>query len=262
MINTGRAVGVALLATVLLGVVGSCSAGDEAAPAAATATTVASAGLTAAQANQLAGVLYQNHQAGGAAFRATIPFGAAATFVLDGTIDWTNHVGAGTLTTRFANGTPDQSTALVFTRSAVLDGSIRQYDAQLQAIGLGGVRWVARPPDPRSVPLDVVLALVMGMASEQRENPLLLRQSGASLLRSDNLDGAPMSVFRYGERTRYWIGEDGRMRRVEAELAVAEGTTVIDLTLGPQQISLPADSEVTTLDRLPPEIQQFFQKPR
>lgn len=244
-------------------VAGGCSGTDAATPEQEpTSTSQVSGVLSAAQANRLAGVLYENHQAGGAKFTAKIPFGAAAEFQLDGAIDWTEHVGQATLTTRFANGQPDEKTDLMFTQRAVLDGSIRSYDAELQALGFTGLRWTVRAPAPQSIPLDVVLALIMGMASEQRENPLLVRQSGATLVRSDELAGEPVDVFRYGDRTQYWIGNDGRLRRIEAELAVAEGTTVIDLDLGAQQIALPTDREVIKMDQLPPEIQALLSRPR
>jgi hypothetical protein len=238
--------------------------GGAGSAAEATATTTGGADassetpLTAAQANVLAGVLYANQQAGGASFRATVPFGSAATFVLEGTIDWRNHVGQATVVTRFSSGQPEQRVPLLFTQTAVLDGSIRDHAEQLAPLGLDQLKWVARAPAPGDVPLDVVLALLMGMASEQRENPLLIRQSGAAFLRSDEVGGVAVDVYRYGERTRYWVAEDGVIRRVEAELAVAEGTTIIDLSPGPQQVLLPNENEVTSLDRLPPEIQDLL----
>ncbi|MGW8482382.1 hypothetical protein ACWGJP_04545 [Microbacterium sp. NPDC055903] len=67
------------------------------------------------------------------------------------------------------------------------------------------------------------LAVVFALASDRPENAQLLRQSDAVYLGSVDDDGTLLDVYRSPSaegateaRTRFWLDEDGRLRRVDA----------------------------------------------
>ena len=100
----------------------------------------------------------------------------------------------------------------------------------LAQAGLTAGAWVVRDPDPAGRQLDQALALVTGLASEQRDNPLLLDQSGDSgFVRTDTLRGTDVVVLRY-EVTTYWLAtDDGRMVRFESDNSSGTRPAVFDV---------------------------------
>ncbi len=88
-------------------------------------------------------------------------------------------------------------------------------------------------------PLDAALAVILELASDRPENPLLLRQNGARWVGSDEVDGAAVDVFiapggdeKVNELVRYWVDETGLLRRLVADTGGAEPLTV---TLTPSE---------------------------
>ena len=83
--------------------------------------------------------------------------------------------------------------------------------------------------------LDSALALVLNLAADRPDNPLLLQQGGARWLGSDEVDGTPVDVFlgpgadaTTDERLRWFVDEDGTLLRVDADTG-AEDHLVVDL---------------------------------
>ena len=90
------------------------------------------------------------------------------------------------------------------------EGSVLERSPQLielaSATGRGGFKFVARTPDPAGRHLDGLLGIVTGLASQRRDNPLLIQQTeGSAWLRSDTLRDTGVDVLRYGERNLYWL---------------------------------------------------------
>ncbi|MFD4959557.1 hypothetical protein [Microbacterium sp. NPDC058389] len=85
-------------------------------------------------------------------------------------------------------------------------------------------------------PLDGALTVVLSLASDRAENPLLLRQNGAQFVRADTVDGVDVDVFlapgadeRTDPRIRYWVDAEGLLRRVDADTGY-DDPLVITLT--------------------------------
>lgn len=73
-------------------------------------------------------------------------------------------------------------------------------------------------------PLDSALAVILDLASDRPENPLLLRQNGARWIRSEHVDDTAVDVFiapgtdeKPNELVRYAVDANGILRRVTAE---------------------------------------------
>lgn len=83
------------------------------------------------------------------------------------------------------------------------------------------------------VPQDIFLTLALTLGSDRPENPVLLQQSTAQFLRRDTVDGIETSVFQGPRpadetaqrqaRSRYWVDDEGALRRFEAYLGDRSG---------------------------------------
>jgi hypothetical protein len=210
--------------------------------------------LTLAQAETLSGVLTKNFEAGGAVFTVTVPYSPQTTYMLNGSIDYTKGTGQSTLSITSA-GTAPASSELLWTKQEVIE-QIPGLTEAMAAKGRPGVTFVSRPLTTSS-PQDVVLNLLLGTASQQRENPALIQQGTtqgeAAFLRTDNVRNTPVDVYRFGKKTTYWVGhDDGVLMRFEATLAIAPGVTVIDfLEHKPVSIPGPTVSEVVLASEIP-----------
>jgi hypothetical protein len=240
----------ALLSAALIAGVAACGGGGG---SKTTATTSDGTPLTEGQAAVLSQVLYKNLQAGGADLAVNVAYGAAASLVLTGVVDWTDHVGRGRLETRFTDGRPSTFTDLVWTSDAVIIADPPGMAVAAAMVGRDGVHYVARPPSPDRIPLDRVIAISVSLAATQRDNPLLVQQSDARFLGRDAINGQAMDRYRYQDRAIYWVGvADGLLHRLEATINGFAGTTTFDLTAhGPRPVTLPSHDEVLDTTSLP-----------
>ena len=145
------------------------------------------------------------------------------------TIEATLALAAGTAwgTATFADA-PDRviawSTKVVATAAVPEDGAAApgRADWTTRAVGTGVVQ-------------DLFLLLALTLGSDRPENPVLLQQGSARFLRHDEVDGTPVTVMSgprpadegadaTGSRTRYWVDDDGGLRRFEAYLGAADGS--------------------------------------
>jgi hypothetical protein len=210
--------------------------------------------LTLAQAEVLASVLTKNFDEGGAVFTVTVPYSTQTTYTLNGSIDYTKGTAQSTLRITSVGKDPADS-ELLWTKQEVIE-QIPGLTEAVAAKGRPGVNFVSRPLTTSS-PQDVVLNLLLGTASQQRENPALIQQGtdkgDSAFLRTDTLRNTPVDVYRFGKKTTYWVGhDDGVLMRFEATLAIAPGVTVIDfLEHKPVSIPGPKASEVVFASEIP-----------
>jgi hypothetical protein len=228
---------------------------DSSTPKAASSPSVAAGRpLTLAQAEVLSSVLTKNFDEGGAIFAVTVPYSAQTTYSMNGSIDYTKGVAQATLHIA-SDGKEPADSELLWTKQEVLE-QIPGLTEAMAAKGQSGVKFVSRPLTTSS-PQDVVLNLLLGTASQQRENPALIQQGTTqgetAFLRTDTLRNTPVDVYRFGKKTTYWVGhDDGVLMRFEATLAIAPGVTVIDfLEHKPVSIPGPTVSEVVLASEIP-----------
>jgi hypothetical protein len=215
--------------------------------------TGAGRGLTDDEANLLANALFDNRQAGGSTFELAIQVAPGATINLQGEIDWTKHRGHALVV---GKGTEEGVREVYWDDSTVLE---RRDDLNelLAQTGRPGITFVARPADVQGRDLDQTLGVVTGLASEQRDNPLLIKQAeGSTFVRTASLRSTPVSVLRYGPRTTYWLSTaDGSMLRFEGNNTPGTRPVVVDLLhLGAQTIAGPQVNEVVAVA----EIQDLY----
>lgn len=196
--------------------------------------------LSESEAERLAVVRFRNFDAGVRAIEARIPGTEAGELTLDGWFDFTQHAGYAAAAAEKSLGLVWWNDATIATREAPVDA------APLPAPADG---WVSGPLDRSSTVLTTVLTLIGSLGADRPENPQLLRQSDASWLRTDRIDGVEVDVFAgpsgdgatspsgltassAGERTRYWVDAAGVLLRFEVRLGDAQDWTVVDLSTG------------------------------
>jgi hypothetical protein len=186
--------------------------------------------LSDAEAALLSQVLVRDLAAQGADVGAVVDYGPDTQLVLDGEVDWVEHSGSGTLTTTIAqNAEQAEQTEVTEVR----------WNETTVALRPAGGEWGERAADPSGVPLDQVIALIVASAGSERDNPLLVAQSGARWTGEERIDGADVDVIDGGGRLTYWIDRaDGVLRRLDARIVGFDGPTVITFANhGPRDIA-------------------------
>lgn len=199
-------------------------------------------GLTFEQAELLGSTLFTNNEQGGADVTITAPLGDGTTLSAGGEVDFAQSEGHLVGEVTDASGT---SPFEAFFRPDQLVLDAESVAAAGGGASVSGAPWVGRSPQP-SLPLDTVIGLLAALAAEQRDNPALIQQDADSrVLREDEVDGEPVTVFEYGPTTRYWVDGEGVMRRAELTVAGLDQQVVIDLAdHGPRPITFPAEDQV------------------
>lgn len=204
--------------------------------------------ITDDEADALSEVFFTNYENGGSEFalNAALPDGSTVTMV--GEADFANGAGlADVIATGALAGTTEVGWGgdYVFERQSELS-------EQSEVAGLGPIDYVAHLGNPEENTIDSLVAIVAALASQSRENPLLLQQNGVELERRDELAGKPVDVYRYGDRTYIWV-ESGTSNLVRFEGNNSDGTrpVIVDLTdPGPREIALPPDAVVLDRDNV------------
>lgn len=175
-------------------------------------------GLSAEQAELLAGARFANYDKGRARFEAQVPLPDGSTGTLAGDVDWRRHVGRAVLSGR---------TEVVWGPEKI---QVRPLSAAAPP--------VVRRADPEASPLDRALLMILQLGATRPENPQLLIQNQATWIRSDRVAEVPVQVFRGPatrdtapghQRTYYWLDADGLLRRFEARLSDSAPPLTVDL---------------------------------
>jgi hypothetical protein len=201
--------------------------------------------LTAPEAERLALVRYLNYEARIAAVRATVPTGAG-TLVLDGRVDFVDHVGHVAFRTE---GRIDPASAGILQWNPALV-AFRQGRGQRAEDPPAADGWQLRRLQSEGSELDVVLLVLLNLANDRPDNPQLLRQSSARWLRTDTVDGVEVDVFagpaEDGETARltYWVDRDSNLRRLTIRLSGREAEAA--LSFSPSSVPLVPLPALTT----------------
>ncbi|NED96054.1 hypothetical protein G1H11_12120 [Phytoactinopolyspora alkaliphila] len=236
-----------------LAVTGCGSSADDDNAAADGSATAASQGdlrpLTADEAQRLAIMRFTNFNTGVRAVRFEVT-DSGARYAVDGWVDFESGLGYAGVHDNRADG--GQGPLLV----AWSEDTISSHDpvGDDEAVPLpppdtatGTDAWTSSSLSPAESRLHAALAVVLAAGSDRPDNPLLLRQTDARWLRSDEVDGVPADVIlgpthdeAHDPATstaapdgsdatlRYWIDDDGLLMRMEVRLGGGAEWTVVD----------------------------------
>lgn len=208
--------------------------------------------LTQVQAERLSQAGYTNYLAKGAEFEANSAFlgpGGNQSLTLTGLIDWEHHAGRAVVR---GDGREAGITEVYWEETFILERRPAM-DAIVSGLGGPSAPWIARPPDPSTQQLDRLIGLIVGLASEQPDNALLVQQKeGSEFMRNDTLRDTAVEVLRYGNRNIYWLdAADGSMLRFEGNSAAGNAPVVIDiLERKAVDAPRPAAPDVVPVDRV------------
>ncbi|MFD2419792.1 hypothetical protein [Amycolatopsis pigmentata] len=193
--------------------------------------------LTSDEANRLAITRFRNFQAGGRAVTITVPT-TAGGLVIAGSIDYRAKIGYGVVR---GTGRDTAGDGLIqWTATTVLVHPMPNPPGEAPATP-PEQNWYSRPLRTSGSSLDTGLAVALGLGSDRPDNAQLLPQNGASWTGQDQVDGhqaevmtGPTTGTKTGEAgvVRYWIGPDGTMYRVRADVASQPDPVVIDFDTG------------------------------
>lgn len=202
--------------------------------------------ITADEAARLAEMLFADYDAKGATFELSARLPDQTTLHLVGEIDWTRHVGHAMVE---ATGFDGPIREIYWGANSVLE-RIPALSELATQLGQTPAPFVARTPAPTDRHLDALIGIVTGLASTERDNPLLLQQNdNLRWLRSDTIRGSAVDVYRFGERNIYWLEQGGTtLYRFEGNMANGQRPVVIDLlTRGAQDIAGPPTTDVAEI---------------
>ncbi|RIQ26278.1 hypothetical protein [Jiangella rhizosphaerae] len=241
----GRAAALAAIAVLALT---ACSGDDE--PGTSPSASESGDGprpLTGDEAQRLSMMRYTNYTDGvrGLSFEVV---DNGRTFTVDGWADFAQHVGYAHVSQdgsdpELVAWTLSQITSHAPVGPATDDPPLPPPD---------DTAWTSSTLAPEQSRLHAMLALVFQAASDRPDNPLLLQQTDARWLRSDEVDGVRVDVVAgptadraYDPATattaadgsdatvRYWVDEEGRLLRLEARLGGTGDWTAVDFTDAP-----------------------------
>ena len=191
--------------------------------------------MTSAQADLLALARFDDYQNGVSAIDAAIPI-SGQEFTLAGRVDWRDHLGYATLTSAQQGGGTE---LLQWTPNgiAVRGSWSGPLPATPPAAGWDVRAW------QQGADLDSALQLILDLGADRPENAQLLQQGGAGVLRTDSVGGVPVTVFSgppgapggSNSHTRYWIADDGTLRRFEALIDGSTTWTEVNIAPGTAQ---------------------------
>lgn len=208
--------------------------------------------LTPQQSERLAQAGYANYLAKGGEFEANSAFlvpGGNEALTMVGVIDWENHRGHAVV----RGEGKEAGIAEVYWEEKFILERRPALDTVISSLGGPSAAWIGRTPDPASRQLDRLVGLIVGMASEQPDNAVLIQQKeDAAFLRDDELRGTPVEVLRYSNRTIYWLDtSDGSMLRFEGNSAGGNAPVVIDVMARKVvEPARPASADVIPVDQI------------
>jgi hypothetical protein len=193
--------------------------------------------LTSDETNRLAITRFRNYQAGGRAVTITVP-GTAGGLIIAASIDYRAKIGYGVVR---GTGRDASSDGLIeWTATTVLVHPMANPPGEAPVTPPQS-NWYSRPLRTSGSSLDTSLTVALGLGSDRPDNAQLLPQNGAAWAGQDQVDGHQVDVMT-GPTTgtksgtagvvRYWIGPDGTMYRVQAEVASQPEPVVIDFRAG------------------------------
>ncbi|MDT3395832.1 hypothetical protein RKE29_04095 [Streptomyces sp. B1866] len=189
--------------------------------------------LTADEANRLAITRFLNYQATGRAVTITVP-GTAGELVVTASVDYRAKRGYGVV---HGSGRDTSSDGLIAWSAGTVSVHPTADAPATAPASPPGSGWYSRPLETSGSSLDTSLAIALGLGSDRPDNAELVRQNGAAWLGKARLHGHRVDIMTGPDArakagssgtVRYWLGPDGTMYRMRAEVASESRPVTVD----------------------------------
>lgn len=227
--------------------VAACSGGAE--PPTGGASTAAASGprpLTTEEAQRLSIMRFTNFDTGVRSIAFEVD-DAGTRYAVEGWVDFEAGMGYSALQSGSDRALVAWTAETIGSHAPVGDGELPPLPPPVTSVDDPG--WTTSALSPSSSRLHAALAVVLEAGHDRPDNPLLLQQTDARWLRSDEVNGVtvdvvagPTSDHAYDPATstgdggdatvRYWVDHDGILRRMEVRLGGSGDWTIIDFDDG------------------------------
>ena len=185
--------------------------------------------LTAAQAQELAAVKFNNFTAGVRSIKATVAGSQRITLV--GWVDFV-HGDAYTAATDTSS-----STALGLIAWDATTIAIREDNSKAPRLPAPTDAWQTATFIPAKSSLNAGLALLLSLAGERADDAVALAQSDARWLRTDTVDGVAVDVFseatgQTGSSSEYWVSTGGDLLELRSKLSGSHDWSTFTFSAG------------------------------
>lgn len=205
--------------------------------------------LTNQEAGWLAGILLDNLDRGGARFSLSVGApGSTDSLRLDGEVDWIGHAGRATCDGR---GSEAHITEVIWGETIVIERRPRLAGTVVNGVTLPA--YYTRPPDIPGRLLDQMLALLIALAGQRSDNPVLVSQEdGSAYLGRTDVGGVAADRLRFGQSSVYLLAvDDQRLLRAELQESPGAPPIAIDLSdLRPRTIQAPSIGEAIAVEQV------------
>jgi hypothetical protein len=206
--------------------------------------------VTNAEAQLLARVLSNNLADKTASFNAASGTLPNDGFVAQGKVDWKNSRIKIDVALSVATQIDISS---ISTADKVFESVTGLADAETDN-GMISRDWITRTLDPQKYGIDALSQFIVKLSSQSADNPILIKQSGATFQGNENIKGVTTKKFRYGSLT-YWLDKKGTMVQTSAQIkGFTHETTIYFYDRTQAQVDVPSESESYPID----QVGQFY----
>lgn len=187
--------------------------------------------VTTEEAERLSQVRMNNYDQQSSAFTMSMSSEGKKTW-LEGRVDFREHLGYANV---LIDGPPDSYALLQWDFKTVVAATAQSQELPEQPPEQ--VPWQPRKLEPSSSTFDTGLSLVLNLAADRPENPVLLQQNGAQWHGKAEVGGAEVDVFSgpgedntVSDKLLYFVDEEAHLRKIIADLPRTQEDAVITLT--------------------------------
>ena len=199
------------------------------------------------EAQALARTLYHNNELANATFSFKSGSIGSGGFTGQGIVDWKNLNVAIRVSLQNVNQIDIGSIATV---DGVFE-SVLDLNQSLTVAGYGSFDWVKRSFDPTQYGIDSISQFILKLGATAPDNPLLIKQNGATILGVENVNGVKTFKMQNNGSVTYYVSEKDVLMRVEADIKGFSGTVVVDFDeQGNSVVDVPEESAAISIDKI------------
>ncbi len=206
--------------------------------------------ITEVEAETLAGLLYRNFLAGGAAVRAVAPYAENTTFTYTGVVDFTTSTGTGIAVTDYSGLQPAESRSLYFTTDEITFGDVPGLTDAMAGVGVPGVNFMRRQLFPGRDLIDTIIALLPRLAAAEPDVPAAYLERDYTFQGQTTIDGQLAALFSFGQ-AQVAVGANEKLL-LQYVTTLPNSAIPVTITMsdhGPQTVEAPPpDQTVSATD--------------